>query len=491
MRQIIPYAEWLPDLPPLENPGAITASNVIPDANSYKPFPSAVPFTTALGGRAQGSTLARDSANNNYNIAADASAIYQLVGVSWSNVSRLAGGAYATPTDDFWEFVQWGQTVIGVNGANGDNPQRLSLGAANFVVLPGAPSKASHIAVVRDFVVIGNLTSFPQTVQWSGINNSDTWTADAATLADSQLLPGDGGWIQKIIGGEYGIIFQERAIFRMTFVGSPLIFQFDQIQKNIGAYAPQSVVAYQNLVFFLSEEGFYMFDGVNVKPIGRGKVDKTFFADMSTSSFNRIQVAIDPAQKLALWAYPASGNSNGNPNKILIYNWGFDKWSVVENINIELLTRSVGSSVTLDGLDAISSSIDALLYSLDSTHWTAGQVIFSCFDSSHKLATYNGSAMAATVDTSEFNLNKQVNGRTYITEVRSNVDGLSASAQVTLITRNALTEAAVTGVAQTVNSTGFYPVRSSARYHRVRTTTTTDFDTLQGVEVVFNPEGDR
>ena len=494
MRQTIPFAEWLPDIPALGNQGAITAKNVIPDQVSYLPFPNQVVFSTSLSARAQGAIIARDTVGNSYNFAGDNNKLYQLVGTSWSNVSRLVGGTYTTPTDEYWEFTQWGNTVIGVNGA--DAPQRLSLGAANFVVLPGAPPQARHITTVRDFVVLGNISAtatMPQAIAWSAINNSDSWTANAATLADRQDLPGDGGWVQKVVGGEYGVIFQERAIFRMTFVGSPLIFQFDQVHQNIGAYAPQSVVAYQNLIFFLSEDGFYVFDGVSVKPIGRGKVDQTFFAELDTQYYLRVVATIDPVNKLVMWAYPVAGNTGGNPNRILIYNWAFNKWSRVEDINIELLTRSVSGIYTLDGLDAINTSIDALPWGLDSRQWNTGQLIFSCFNSSHQLARFNGSAMPATVDTGERQFNPRMNGKSYLTEVRPLIDGVSTSAQVTLITRNLLTESASAGTAMTPVSAGFAEVRSTARFHRVRVTTAngSDFSHLIGVDVEVQPDGGR
>ena len=38
------------------------------------------------------------------------------------------------------------------------------------------------------------------------------------------------GNIQAIVGGESaGVIFMEKAIYRMSYVGVPLIFQFDKI----------------------------------------------------------------------------------------------------------------------------------------------------------------------------------------------------------------------------------------------------------------------
>lgn len=502
MRINIPFAEWLPDLPTLDNRGATVAENVIPAQQSYLPFKQPVVFSTSLSARCQGMVIARDLAGDSFNYVGDNNKLYQLTGTSWSNVSRLVGGAYATPAEEFWEFTQWGNTVIGVNGL--DAPQRISLGAANFIALPGSPPVARHIATVRDFVVMGNISAtaaMPQAVAWSAINNSDSWTADAATLADRQDLPGDGGWVQKVIGGEYGVIFQERAIFRMTFVGSPLIFQFDQVQQNIGAYAPQSVIAYQNLIFFLSEDGFYRFDGVNTQPIGRGKVDKTFFADLDTANYLRIQASIDPINKLVLWAYPSSNNIGGNPDSILIYNWAFDKWSNVVSVSdIEILTRSVSGALTLDQLDTISSSIDALPVSLDSRQWNAGQLILSYFNSNHRLARFTGENMGATVETGERQLNPKQNGRTYLTEVRPLIQndgmlggGSSVIPSVRILSRNSLLGSADASTLATVQSAGFAEVRNTARFQRVQVNIGggTTWQHLIGVDVEAQEAGGR
>jgi hypothetical protein len=44
--------------------------------------------------------------------------------------------------------------------------------------------------------------------------------------------------VQKVVGGEYGLVFQERAVWKMTYIGSPVIFQFDLIERSRGAFAP-------------------------------------------------------------------------------------------------------------------------------------------------------------------------------------------------------------------------------------------------------------
>ncbi len=495
MGKFVPFGEWLPDLPIFTNPGATVVKNVVPDANSYRSFPNLAVYAASLGSACKGAIIARDTGGNYMQYVGDTSALYVNAGMSWSNVTRLAG-SYNTPSDDYWEFVQFGSRIIGVNGANADVPQAITAGAANFIDLPGAPPRARHIATIRDFVVLGNLSATatsPQMVRWCAINNPDSWTADAATMADFQDLPGDGGWIQKIVGGEYGTIFQERAIYRMTFVGSPLIFQFDKIQTNIGAYAPQSVVNYRNVSFFLSEDGFYMFDGSNVTPIGNGKVDQTFFADLDVAFVHRVHAVVDATRKIVIWAYPGAGNTGGNPNRLLIYNWAYRRWSRIEDVNVELILRAITGTYTLDGLDAVNTNIDLLGASLDDAQWRTGNLLLAAFDGNHQLSMFNGSAMPATLETAEHQFNRGPDGLTYVTEVRPVAEGLSASLTLAVATRNVLTESATFATSVTPNSTGFASVRSTGRFHRFRLSTSNNsgFDHLSGVDVTGTEDGVR
>lgn len=491
MRVTLPFGEWLPDQPTLGLQGATVATNVLPDANAYRPMPSLVPFSTAIGSRALGGIIATDAASSNYNYVGDASAIYSLTQQSFSAVTR-AGGAYTTLGDDVWEFANWGNTVIGVNGKT-DLPQQISLGAATFADM-SVGVKASHICALRDFIVLGNVSDSATQVyrvRWSALNNPLDFAPSAATLSDYQDLPSEGGPVQKLVGGEYGVVFQRASIWRMLFIGSPVIFQFDHIHKSIGAFAPGAVAVYQNLIFFLSAEGFYSLENATtLTPIGRGKVDKFFFSDLHASYTQRISAAIDPVNKLVVWAYASNSTTGGNADKLLVYSWAYNKWSLVSGVDVELVLSSISTGYTLEGLDAITTNLDALPVTLDSVQWTGGQVILSAYNSTHKLGRFNGSAMPATITTGEQELIAAQ--RAYITEVRPVAIGLSANIAVSVLNRNNLTESVSTGAANVaLNATGFAPVRVTSRYFNVQLSLTSDFKQLLGVEVTGTAAGER
>ena len=107
-----------------------------------------------------------------------------------------------------------------------------------FADLGGIPPPARYIAVVGRFLVLSGLGSgTPYRIQWSGLNAITTWTP-GTNQSDYQDFP-DGGIVRGVAGGEYGVVFQDASIRRMTYApGSPVIFQIDRITEEKGIFAP-------------------------------------------------------------------------------------------------------------------------------------------------------------------------------------------------------------------------------------------------------------
>lgn len=485
---MIELGDFRPDLPDFGHPGATVALNVVPAANSYRPLASLSVYSGALDGRCQGAFATRDSGGNVHNFAGDGGKLYALSGQSWTDVSRSVGGPYSTPTDGLWTFGQFGNLVIAMNGV--DAPQKWQLGSStSFQALGGNPPIARCIAVVRDFLVMGRVSGLANRVQWSAIDDGENWATSATTQADGQDLP-DGGWVQAIVGGEYGTVFQERSIKRMTYVGAPIIFQFDEVAHNRGVVAEGSVASFESTTFFLDTDGVHaLTDGRQVTPIGDQKVDKTFWRNVNQSFLHRICAAIDPINKLYVLAYPAQDSTDGTPNRLLVYNWTSGRWSEAE-IDVELVYRSLsGASETLDSLDSVSASLDALGFSLDSRIWTGGLILLSAFDPQHRLGLFTGDSLPATVETGEAQLFP--GRRALVTSVRPIVDGSQPT--IRLGTRNRIVDPVSWGIASASNALGECPVRSAARYHRARLSLPAGggWEHLQGLEFTARPEGVR
>jgi hypothetical protein len=452
--------------------------NALPAVNSYRPMPSLSTTTDALDARPRGAIEATDAANNVYQYAGDAAKLYELSSGSWGDVSKIGG--YATGSAERWEFVRWRETVIATNFS--DNPQVITFGGANFADLTTA-LRFKHIAVVGAFVVAGH--TFDGTdgtvrdrVRWSAINDSTDWTVSPVTLSDFRDLKGEG--IQQIIGGEYGVILTEDSTYRMTFVGTPTVFQIDEVVPGVGLIAPGAAATLNGVTYYPSEHGFVALSGgTNPSYPGAGKVDQWFRDDIDEDHLDRISVSSDPRSGGIFWSYPGSGNTAGRPNRIIVYDTKLNRWSLI-NQDLELIWRSGGVATTLEGLDAITTNLDALGVSLDSSQWKGSAPLLSGFDSSFMSGNFSGASMDATLLTKEVEMHS--GSRTQLNGFVPLVDGGTVTARIR--TRNRQADGASFGSVLTQNSTGRFSTRSSnAKYHAFELSLTGDWTDAIGVQV--------
>lgn len=496
---MIPFGEYLPDLPTYQNSGATIAKNVIPlSVASYGPLSSLIPITAAMTNRCQGAYTGKDYAATVYTFAGDVSKLWHLKSdYTWEDLSKAAG--YTVAADSMWEFVQYGNRVVAV--AWGNNLQSYVMGtSALFADLSATAPQARYVAIIRDFLVVANTYdgvggNQPTRVWWPAIDDPTNWptpgTAAALLVQSDYQNLAEGGWIQGIVGavgGADGAVFMEEAIYRMGYEGPPTVFRFDKVEKQRGTVVPGSIINVGTAAFYLGHDGFFAFDGSQSVPIGFNKIDKTFYNDYDPTYYYRVVAAADIVNKIVVWAYPGVGNTGGRPNRLLIYNWAANRWSLAE-LDIEYILRSYSASYTLDGLDATGYNIDTLPYSLDSRYWTGGSLLFSGIDQNHKLGIFSGSSLAASLETGEIDGGK--GQRLFVTGIRPLVDGGTVTAGVGY--RDTTGGTTTYTAATAAGADGICPQRISARYARaqVNIAAAGTWTHAQGVEVNMQPDGER
>ncbi|WP_370309300.1 hypothetical protein [Sphingobium abikonense] len=353
MLKTISFGEFLPD----RAESVFRVQNVWPTPEGYRPAKSYSAITTALTGWCGGAAFIGSDGTASL-ISGNPVGLYRYSSGAWSEL-------IATPADR-WRFDQFGDRVIAVNGSA---PVGYDLTAGTAATLSGSPPVSSLVATVRQQVFLAGDPAANNTVAISGYNDSEGWTA-----GDNQCLyvpfP-SGGKITGLAGGETGIILQERSIKRATYAGPPVIWQFDEISRDIGCMAPGSVAQAGQLVFFLSEQGFKVTDRNGVSAIGAEKVDRTFFGTYSRSDIvNKISAAVDPQTTTVIWAMP------GNPGRLWAYNWTLERWSTIEARQVGVFSGFT-SNVSLEGVDTMfPGGIDTVPYSLDDPVFAGGNPLF-------------------------------------------------------------------------------------------------------------------
>jgi len=454
---IIKYGPWAPDQPRYGNT-CITATNVYPVKNGYGPFQDASTVGSALADGCKGVISFRRVSGELETFAGTETKLYRLIDGAWSDVSN---GTYSAT--DVWRFALYGDRLIATNGF--DNPQAFDLDSdTTFADLSGAPKHRFPI-VIRDVLVALDVTDGTGfEVKWSAVNDSTDWTT--AGGGGSQSFP-DGGPVKGGVGDEFGIVLQQHAVIRMNFVGQDLRFTFDKIEGAVGCIEADSIVGVKGRAFYLSGEGFQIFDGVQSMNISDEQVTDTFFSnfvatrelltDADTSIDDdsdtallaqlgpSVQGAHDPRNSCVVWRYPLSSG-----NKLILHNYVLGRWAESD-------------------LD-----VDCLHTNVTSTEET--QSVLGGFNSSNVLVRLDGSDRSATVSTGDLQLS---DGSSFIRSVRGLVDSAHT---ITVAKKTAIADSETTTNGSS-NANGKVSLRSHGRYHRIQLQPTATFTEIVGVDV--------
>ena len=326
--------DYTPDLPVLEG-GSNTSyqncgpSGVINIGRSFATFGAhtIITATAGIGDLPLGMFSFRASNGTYYTIGGIDDTLKLVNGANWTDVSRTAGGAYATAAGDRWNFAAFGNRVIAVNYT--DATQTYLAGTdTDFSALAATAPKAKYIDVAGDFVVLGYVndgTVYPFRVQWCAQGDpTAVWTASATTQADYQDMNSNYGVVTGIAGHENGFyVFQERAITPFTYVGSPLVFVRGESIVGEGCVIPSSLCKAGGSCFFVSSNGIKKFNGSSVEHIGLGKVDQTLWA-VHTLSANKFFTAFaDPNYPVVHFSLIFQSTAIA----LFSYNYVVNKWT--------------------------------------------------------------------------------------------------------------------------------------------------------------------
>jgi hypothetical protein len=533
--QRIAFKDWLPDQPSILD-SVSEANNVIPLAVGYGPFKLAVTFSGAAS-EALNNVFAAKLDNDVFIFAGGASKLFKVDNNDLSLVDESQSGGY-TGTGR-WQFLQFGNLALAANGSEKIQAYDVNSSTAFADASSDAPI-AKYITAVRDFVVAGNIGAgtTPNKVQWSGINDATTWTTTATSQSDFQLLP-DGGDVTGLVGGEFGIVFLEKAIVRMSYIGTPLIFQFDTISRNVGCIEGNSIAQYSGTAYFLSDDGFYATNGQTLTGIGSEKVDRYFFNNANIGDIDSISAAVDPERNLVIWNY---GNISGG-RSLLIYNFETQKWCEADT-DVDYLSTLATPGATLDGLDAayninagsfvvgksytirtvgstsftgigaVANTVgvlftatgagsgtgvaidmaasaaglkteNTLVTTLDDRLYKGGKFLFGGVRDT-RIITFTGTNATGSIITNDL----EYGYNSVLTLIRPSVDNGSANVQVA--SRRMLDDTITYGSSVSATAEDRCSVRSAGRYHRVALTPTgANWSSAIGMDIEYSEQGTR
>ena len=486
-----PFGAWLPDVADYEGPGLKTVTNAVPlDDGNYGPWGDLATISDAVGETVVGLVSAKNTGGSVRVFAGSATDLYELDGSSWTSVGKAGG--YGLSAQETWSFTKFGNFLIAASDL-GEELQYISLvNGTQFADLSATAPRARYIKTMANFVMAGNTYdgtdgNQPDRVWWSAIGDpTGVWTPAAATQAGRQTLA-DTGWVQALTagtGGATGVAYTEEGVWRIDYEGPPTVFRFDLVENARGVYIGSSVVSVGAVDFYWARDGIYSFDGANSTPISAGKWGEFLLSDLDDVNRDRMWATVDSDRHLIYWAYPGSGNTDGVPNRIFVYNYTTGNGSLVESDVVALMTLQ-SPGYTLEQLDAFGT-LDELGPSLDSRVWAGGSTYLGAINSSGQLCQFTGSNLQADFVSHDFG-----GDRMFVTGVKANVD--TGSLTVAVARRAAIDDSMTVGSYIAPTADRYSPQRAAGRYFDVRTRVAAgaSWTKAQGFDLRAKMEGAR
>ncbi len=524
---ITQFGEWLPDRGEMSNPGLLELENLVPMADGYRTQADFVadPNRTTLDAPIQGAFSGRTLGGQSYTVAGTATKLYKLLGADWVDASST-GSPYGLSSEGRWSFDQHGGFVIATNRE--DPPEYLDVdGAApDFVALHADASYASIVFTHRNFVILCDIEGRGVNngidvqeagLHWSGADLPLSWPevgtdAAADVQSDYQVLAGPGGRITAgVSAGEYALIFRERQVWRMDYVGGTTIFAFRKLDNRRGCILQDCAIAAGGMTYFPSEDGWMACDGARVIPIGHEKVDRWWRANQNWARTTGSMVVRDPQNRSVLWGI-CLGTSDF-PSTMLGYHYDLGYWYQIKRGLQWLVTlEPVGELLDFPPYDTMP--LDTVLPTglADQVMDDLGRVVggqLGGFDLANRVGTFESDTiLVGFMGTGDIDAGRRMLCRGIRLKYRSNASyttyggALGGRRGKFPRTPSPTISAQIAGRLSTdegiwydylsqPNDLGVVPKRISGRYFRSRFFINGACDAIQGYEPLITPMGSR
>jgi len=190
----------------------------------------------------------------------------------------------------------------------------------------------------------------PLLVRWSAQENYDDWTPSVGNTSGDVRLA-SGSEIRCAINYSNQIlVWTDKSLHGMQFVGSPLVFASTQLGDNCGIISRTAAAEIDGRAFWMGEGNFFMYAGqVNVLPC---TVRSFIFDDFNFDQKEKVYAGVNSEFEEVTWLYPSAESEECNryvsfsPSQNY-WTYGDAIWTVWEDANVfdNVLTAGVSVSI--------------------------------------------------------------------------------------------------------------------------------------------------
>lgn len=300
-------------------------------------------FTVDTGGAASSGSTAGGGSSVTAAIEIDVGLNTTVLGNGWGAGTwgrftwSSGAGSLAGQNLRLWMSDSWGEDLLAnlvdgslyywdaTNGKENRMVELATVGGASGV--PTTVRKVMVSDVDRHVLCfgsnpLGSATFDPLLIRWSSQESVTDWTPTATNTAGDIRLSQGSEIVTAVRTTRQILVFTENSLHSVQFVGAPFIFGTALIGTNIRIAGPNTAIAVNDIVFWMGQENFYLYDGrIQTIPCS---VREYVFNDINRNqSFKFFSGSLSSNSEV--WWYYCSSSSD-EIDRYVIYNYLEQVW---------------------------------------------------------------------------------------------------------------------------------------------------------------------
>jgi len=176
----------------------------------------------------------------------------------------------------------------------------------------------------------GNGIQDPLLVRFSSQESLVDWWPESTNTAGTLRLGSGSTFVQAIETKREILVWTDTALSSMRFIGPPFTFGIQQIASNITIISPNAAVASEDIVFWMGDDTFYVYDGkIRTLPCS---VKTKVFSDLNYAEKDKIVAGLNSEFNEIFWFYPSAdsdpfGTGLAENNRYVAYNYAEKTWT--------------------------------------------------------------------------------------------------------------------------------------------------------------------
>jgi hypothetical protein len=158
----------------------------------------------------------------------------------------------------------------------------------------------------------------PLLIRFSSQENPVDWFPTATNTAGDLRLGGGSTFVQAVETKQLILVFTNKTLHAMKFIGPPFTFGLQELSKNITIMSPFSAIAVEDAVFWMGVDTFYIYSGGQTVQLPCTVKDKVFL-DFNFEEKDKVHVGSNSEFGEIIWFYPTAGQTE--VDSYVIYNY--------------------------------------------------------------------------------------------------------------------------------------------------------------------------